>query len=96
MDYYTKLYHVIGYRDGFFGLPPNVINARRLIALPFTDMTLNRVIIEHGGGGGGGGGGHSHRLYSHNCDCSRSVVNGQSRSKGCSQRSKCQKSQSLF
>ena len=33
-------------------------------------------------------GGHSHRLYSHNCDHSRSAVNGQSRSKGCSQRSR--------
>ena len=33
-------------------------------------------------------GGHSHRLYSHNCDCSWSAVSGQSRSKGCNQRSK--------
>ena len=33
-------------------------------------------------------GGHSHRLYSHNCDRSWAAVNGQSRSKGCSQRSK--------
>ena len=40
--------------SAIFGLPPKVINAWRLIALPFTDMTLNRVIIEHGGGGGGG------------------------------------------
>ena len=34
------------------------------------------------------GGGHSHRLCSHNCNRSRSMVNGQSRSKGCGQRSK--------
>ena len=48
-------------------------------------------------GGGGGGGGvvlnsqgevNSHRLYSHTCDRSLSAVNGQSRSKVCSQRSK--------
>ena len=36
----------------------------------------------------GARGGHYHRLYSHNCDRSRFAVNGQSRSKGCSQRSK--------
>ena len=35
-----------------------------------------------------GGGGHSHGLYSHNCDRSRSAVNGQSHSKGCSLLSK--------
>ena len=33
-------------------------------------------------------GGHSHRPYSHSCDCSRSMVNGQSRRNGCGQRSK--------
>ena len=38
--------------------------------------------------GGGEGGGHSHRLYSHSCDHSWSMVNGQSGSKGCGQRSK--------
>ena len=37
-------------------------------------------------------GGHSHRLYSHSCDRSRSMVNGQSRPNGCSQRSKRVKS----
>ena len=37
-------------------------------------------------------GGHSHRLYSHSCDRSRSMVNGQSRPNGCSQRSKRLKS----
>ena len=45
-----------------------------------------------GGGGGGGGGSHSHRLYSHSCDRSRSMVNDQSRPNGCSQWSKRLKS----
>ena len=41
------------------------------------------------GGGGGGGWGHSHRPCSHNCDRSRSAVNGQNRSKGYNLQSKC-------
>ena len=84
---YTPHYHVYAmqrhtnFREHIFCLIPTS-NDRKVYHLSVRPKTISRE-------------GHSHRLY-HNCDRSRSAVNDQSRSKGCSQRSKCVQNCAIF